>query len=253
MWDYLNLFREVQLAVGVWSVSHGGPGEVDDVEADKAALQQSRVGLVLLDDGQHRRGRRDDAQDHVERDEELVELALPDPVAGVVAVGQDDPDERGKVEHSGDGEEGVEPVLTVVVAMVVLPRFCPGVGKVDDEDELDDDEHEAADHAKVHPGGAKVAMGDEEGSDASGDDDQVLEPPEAILDARPWVPGVPHPNHDHRHEEEEDGDDKADPIHRQVSYNSELPSTKVGKKSPIASSHLMLLGRCWMPTPSPYR
>ena len=185
---------------------------------------------MLLDDGQHRRGRRDDAQDHVERDEELVELALPDPVAGVVAVGQDDPDEGGKVEHPRDGEEGVEPVLTVVVAMVVLPRFCPGVGKVDDEDELDDDEHEAADHAKVHPGGAKVAVGDEEGSDASGDDDQVLEPPEAILDARPRVPGVPHPDHDHRHEEEEDGDDKADPIHRQVSYAIKLSSIESPKK-----------------------
>ena len=146
-----------------------------------------------------------------------MELALPDPVAGVVAVGEDDPDERGKVEHPGDREERVEPVLTVVVAMVVLPRFCPGVGKVYDEDELDDDEHEAADHAKVHPGGAKVAVGDEEGADASGDDDQVFEAPEAILDACPWVPRVPHSNHDHRHEEEEDGDNKADPIHRQVS------------------------------------
>ena len=52
----MNLFREVQLTVGVWSVSHGRPGEVDDVEADEAALQQARVGLVLLDDGQHRRG-----------------------------------------------------------------------------------------------------------------------------------------------------------------------------------------------------
>ena len=145
-------------------------------------------------------------------------------VASVVAVGQDDPDEGGEVEDAGDGEESVEPVLAVVVAVVVLPRLGPGVSEVDDEHELDDDEHEAADHAKVHPGGAKVAVGDEEGADASGDDDQVLEPPEAILDARPRIPGVPHPDHDHRHEEEEDGDDKADPIHRQVSYNIELTS-----------------------------
>ena len=228
--DDVNLFSEVQLTVGVWGVSHGRPGEVDDVKADEAALQQPGVGLVLLDDGQHRRGRRDDAEDHVEGDEELMQLALPDPVACVVAVGQDDPYEGGEVEDSGDGEEGVEPVLTVVVAMVVLPRLCPGVGKVDDEDELDDDEHEAADHAKVHPGGAKVAVGDEEGSDAAGDDDQVLETPEAVLDARPRVPRVPHPDHDHRHEEEEDGDDKADPIHRQVSYKIKLPSIESLKK-----------------------
>ena len=229
--DDVNLFSEVQLTVGVWSVSHGRPGEVDDVKTDKAALQQPGVGLVLLDDGQHRSGRRDDAEDHVEGDEELVQLALPDPVARVVAVGQDDPNEGGEVEDSCDGEEGVEPVLTVVVAMVVLPGLCPGVGKVDDEDELDDDEHEAAEHAKVHPGGAEVAVGDEEGSDAAGDDDQVLEAPEAVLDARPWVPGVPHPDHDHRHEEEEDGDDKADPIDRQVSYKIKLPSIESPKRN----------------------
>ena len=109
-------------------------------------------------------------------------------VASVVAVGQDDPDEGGEVEDAGDGEESVEPVLAVVVAVVVLPGLGPGVGKVDDEDELDDDEHEAADHAEVHPGGPEVAVGDEEGSDAAGDDDQVLETPEAVLDAGPRVP-----------------------------------------------------------------
>ena len=140
---------------------------------------------MLLDDGQHRRGRRDDAEDHVERDEELVELALPDPVTGVVAVGQDDPDEGGEVEDAGDGEESVEPVLAVVVAVVVLPRLGPGVSEVDDEHELDDDEHEAAHHAEVHPGGTEVAVGDEEGADAAGDDEQVLEAPEPVLYSSP--------------------------------------------------------------------
>ena len=185
---YIDLFSEVQFTIGVWRVGHGGPGEIDDVEADEAALQQPGVGLVLLDDRQHRGGRCDHAEDHVEGDEELVQLALPDPVAGVVAVSQDDPHQGGKVEHSGDGEESVEPVLAVVVAVVVLPGLGPGVGKVDDEDELDDDEHEAADHAEVHPGGPEVAVGDEEGADAAGDDDQVLETPEAVLDAGPRVP-----------------------------------------------------------------
>ena len=185
LFDVFYLLSKVELAVWIGCVGHGRPGEVDDVEADKAALKQSRVGLVLLDDGQHRRGRRDDAEDHVERDEELVELALPDPVTGVVAVGQDDPDEGGEVEDAGDGEESVEPVLAVVVAVVVLPRLGPGVSEVDDEHELDDDEHEAAHHAEVHPGGTEVAVGDEEGADAAGDDEQVLEAPEPVLYSSP--------------------------------------------------------------------
>ena len=146
-----------------------------------------------------------------------MELALANCVASVVAVGQDDPDEGGEVEDAGDGEESVEPVLAVVVAVVVLPRLGPGVSEVDDEHELDDDEHEPSYHAEVHPGGTEVAVGDEEGADAAGDDEQVLEAPEPVLDASPGVARVPHPDHDHRHEEEEDGDDKADSVDGQIS------------------------------------
>ena len=215
--DVFYLLSEVELAVWIGCVGHGGPGEVDDVEADEAALEQPGVRLVLLDDRQHRCGRGDDAQNHVERDEELVELALANCVASVVAVGQDDPDEGGEVEDAGDGEESVEPVLAVVVAVVVLPRLGPGVSEVDDEHQLDDDEHEAAHHAEVHPGGTEVAVGDEEGADAASDDEQVLEAPEPVLDAGPGVARVPHPDHDHRHEEEEDGDDKADSVDGQIS------------------------------------
>ena len=44
-----------------------------------ASLQQPRVGEVLLDDGENGGDGEDDAEDHVEGDEELVEAA----VAGV--------------------------------------------------------------------------------------------------------------------------------------------------------------------------
>ena len=101
--------------------------------------------------------------------------------------------------------------------MVFPPALCPAVCEVDDEDKLDDDKHEAAHHAEVHPGGTEVAVGDEEGADAASDDEQVLEAPEPVLDAGPGVARVPHPDHDHRHEEEEDGDDKADSVDGQIS------------------------------------
>ena len=64
--DVFYLLSEVELAVWIGCVGHGRPGEVDDVEADEAALQQPGVRLVLLDYRQHRCGRGDDAQNHVE-------------------------------------------------------------------------------------------------------------------------------------------------------------------------------------------
>ena len=171
---------------------------------------------MLLDDGQDGGGGQDEAQDHVECDEELVELALAHDVAGVVAVGEDDADHGDQVEDSSYREKGIEPVLAVIAAVIILPRLGPRMSKVDDEHELDDDEHESPDHAKVHPGWAEVSMWDEEGADAAGDDEEVLEAPEAILDSGARVSGVPDAHHDKTHEEEEEGDDETDPIDSKV-------------------------------------
>ena len=43
------------------------------------------------------------------------------------------------------------PALGVALARVAQPQLAPGVGKVDEEDELDEDEEEGADHTKVKP------------------------------------------------------------------------------------------------------
>ena len=171
---------------------------------------------MLLDDREDGGGRADDAEDHVEGDEELVELALADHIAGVVAVAEDDADDGDDIEDASDGEEGVEPVLVVAAAVIILPGFGPGMGKVDDEDELDNDEHEASYHAEVHPCGPEAAVRDEKGSDAAGDDDEILEAPEPVLDAGSRVSGVSDTHHDEGHEDEEEGDDKADPIDGEV-------------------------------------
>lgn len=59
-------------------------------------------------------------------------------------------------------------------------------------------------------------MGNEEGTDATGDDDEILEAPEPVLDARAWIPGVPDSHHDKGHEKEKYGDNKADPVDCEV-------------------------------------
>ena len=33
---------------------------------------------------------------------------------------------------------------------IYIPSFCPGVGEVDDENQLDEDKEEATNHAKIH-------------------------------------------------------------------------------------------------------
>ena len=47
--DAEHLGGQVELAVGVWLVGHGGPGEVHHVQGHEAGLQQPRTRQVLLD------------------------------------------------------------------------------------------------------------------------------------------------------------------------------------------------------------
>lgn len=89
----------------VWAVSHGRPRQVDDVERDDPALEQSRLGHVLLDFGQDGDDADGDAEDHVERDVELVDGALPGGVAGVVDVEEHDGRDADAVEDALNGEK----------------------------------------------------------------------------------------------------------------------------------------------------
>ena len=85
------------------------------------------------------------------RDVELVELALPLVRPGVVDVEEDDAGDDPGVHEAGDEEEGDQPVLALRLLVLAHPDLGPGVGKVDDEDELDEDEEEGADEPEVHP------------------------------------------------------------------------------------------------------
>ena len=69
--------------------------------------------------------------------------------------------------------------------MLCLPCLRPAVSQVDDEDQLDEDEEQAARHPKVHPGVAEAAVGDKEGADPATDDQEVLDAPETILKPGP--------------------------------------------------------------------
>ncbi len=63
------------------------------------------------------------------------------------------------------------------------------MGKVDDENQLDEDEEEAARHPEVHPGWAEAAVRDEKGAHPAPDDEEVLQAPEPVLQAGPGITG----------------------------------------------------------------
>ena len=173
-----HLLSKVQLAVWVGLVGHGAPGEIHHVERDEAGLEQARVGQVFLYLGQDRGHTQHHAQQHVEGDEELVELALSHHGAGVVAVADDDGDQGEDVEEAGGCQQSVEPVGVVRVLVLVGPTLSPAVSKVYDENKLDDDEEKSSDHPEIHPRWAEIAVRNEECSYPADYDDEVFESPE---------------------------------------------------------------------------
>ena len=90
------------------------------------------------------------------------------------------------------------------------------MGKVNDEDELDQDEGQTADESKVHPSVAKSAMGDKESSNDAADNEEILEAPESVLETGPRVATTPNSYHEEGHQQEEEGDDEADTVDSQV-------------------------------------
>ncbi len=60
--------------------------------------------------------------------------------------------------------------------------LSPAVSEVNDENQLDEDEEKASNHAEVHPHLAECPVRDPEGANHSPDDEQVFEAPEPVLD-----------------------------------------------------------------------
>ena len=67
------------------------------------------------------------------------------------------------------------------IPVIFLPRLCPVVSKVNNENQLDQNEQESANHPKVHPDLAERPVRDaEEGADDASHDQDELDSPEAI-------------------------------------------------------------------------
>ena len=173
---------------------------------------------MFLNLGQDRGHGEDDTEQHVECDEELVQLALTHHVSGVVGVADDDGDQGEDVEDAGHCQQSVEPGGVIGLFVIFSPGLSPAVSEVNDQNQLNDDEHEASDHTKVHPGGSEVTVRNEEGSHPASDDQGVLESPESILNTSSRISGAADTDHDERHEEKEDSDDEADPVDSEVSH-----------------------------------
>ena len=116
---------ELRLAVLVLGAVDGRPGEVHDVQRDHGALQQTGLGHVLLHLREDRGDGQRQADQQVEGDEELVELALAGPLPGVVEEHQDDGGDGPGVHEAGAGEQGSQPTLALVLHVVAVPGLRP--------------------------------------------------------------------------------------------------------------------------------
>ena len=197
------IWAEVWLALGPLGAVDGWPGEEHDVEADHRALEQARLRHVLLHHGQDRDHGERHADQHVEADEELVKLAHPGVGPGVVDEHEDHGSDGADEHEASAGEERAQPALGVLLLVVSVPGLGPAVGEVNYQDELDEDEEEAANEAEPHPDSAEGAVWDPECGDHTGDDNEILDAPESVLDPRPGVVGGFDVDHEDAHHDEE--------------------------------------------------
>ena len=200
--------REAGFAVQELGAVDRGPGEVHDVQGDHGALEQAGLGHVLLDLGQDGDDREDDAEQHVEADEELVQFALAGEVSGVVDIHEDDGRDGPGEHEAGEGEESCQPAFAFVFLIVSIPSFSPTVGKVNDQNKLDEDEQEASNEAKPHPNCSKRSIRNPEGCNHASDDDQILDSPETILNSSSWIIGGLDTDHEDAHDDKEEGDNQ---------------------------------------------
>ena len=86
------------------------------------------------------------------------------------------------------------------------------MGEVNDQDKLDEDEEEPSGEAKIHPNLAECSVRNPECSNHAGNDDQILDPPESVLNASPGVLGALDVDHDDAHQDEEQRHDQVEPV-----------------------------------------
>ena len=101
----------VVFALSVGTAGQRGPGQVVHVDGDHSGLKQTRLGHEFLNLRKNRNGTQNDAQNHIHRDEELVQFALSGVFARVIDEQQHRDGQR-TGEHQGRAhEEGAQPAL----------------------------------------------------------------------------------------------------------------------------------------------
>lgn len=150
-----------------------------------------------------------EAQREVERDEEPVERA---PRAREEAVQQ--PRQRyGKGVHGcRRPDENPLPEVRRRVLPVLDAHLRPGVRKVDEEDQAEEDEYGGADEGDVVAPEDEEAVWDEEGDGDEDEPDECLWTPPSVLDLSPLLLGRLHTNEEGAQDEMEQRQCKADTV-----------------------------------------
>ena len=89
------------------------------------------------------------------------------------------------------------------IDILVEPSFGQTVGEIDDENELDEDEQEPANHSYPHEGNREILAANVEEPEHETGHQQVFEEPKAVLDRGTGVFRALHAHHQQGEEEEE--------------------------------------------------
>ena len=108
-------------------------------------------------------------------------FAFSDMASSVVNIEKHDGSDGANVKNTSYGYQCSQPTLAIRFFVVSNPSFGPRVSKVNDQNQLDQNEAKATNHSKYHPDVTKRATWDEEGANHSPDNDKVFQPPKAIL------------------------------------------------------------------------
>lgn len=208
--------QQTWVTLTVRVVGHGRPGEVHSVQGDERRLQQARAWLGFLYFGENRDNRHDDAEDEVQADEDFVFSAAVR--LGVVHVEQHHSSEGTCVVQNGKGQQGSKPAPAPILS-ILHPSLVPVVGKIHQEDQLDQDKDEGAHHTKVVPHCVKRSVWNKKSSYSYPNQYQELEEPESILNGGSWVLAAAHSDHDEGEKEKEASHGETHPVHRLITHN----------------------------------
>lgn len=115
--------------------------------------------------------------------------------------------------HQSLNQASVQPVS------LTNPILSHAMGKVHDDNQLDEYEGQSANQAHPHHGRSEGSIRYENGRNRGAKANQKFQRPKFVLDVRTRIPGALHAQHNDGHQSEEAGETEAEPIDSHITQS----------------------------------